>query len=148
MEVILKQDVSNLGLKDDLVAVKDGYARNFLIPKNMAIIASTSAKKMHAETVKQRQHKEQKLRDEAEALKEKLQDVKLTIGAKTSTKGKIFGSVNNIQIAEALKKDGHEIDRKNIKIKDDQIKEVGSYAATIKLYRDITVDVNFEVVAE
>lgn len=98
MEVILKQDIANLGNKDDIINVKNGYARNYLIPRGMAINATGSAKKIHAENLKQRAHKEIKLKEEAQALAEKMQGLKLTIGAKTSSKGKIFGSVNTIQI--------------------------------------------------
>ncbi len=148
MDVILKKDIPNLGEQNDLVSVKDGYARNYLIPKKLAIIATASIKKAHEEIIKQRAHKEEKIRQEAEALVEKIKDIKLTIAAKTSSKGKIFGSINNIQIAEELKKEGHEIERKNISIKEEPIKNVGSYTAHIKLYRDITVDVPFEVVTE
>ncbi len=148
MEVILKQDVDNVGHKDQLVKVRDGFARNYLIPKGLADLATPSAKKMLAEIVKQRQHKEEKLRKEAEAIAEKIKSLKITIGAKTSTKGKIFGSVNNIQIAEALEKQGVAIDRKNISLREDQIKEVGKFKARIKVYRDISVDVEFEVIAE
>lgn len=147
MEIILKEDVTNLGLKDDIVTVKPGYGRNYLIPRGYAILATASARKVHAENQRQRAHKEAKLREEATALAEKLEGVKLTIGAKTSSSGKIFGSVNNIQIAEMLEKDGFTIDRKNITIKD-QVKEVGTYSALIKLYRDVTTTIEFEVVSE
>ncbi len=148
MDVILKTNIPNLGEPNDLVSVKDGYARNFLIPKKLAVIATASVKKAHEEIVKQRAHKEEKIRKEADELVEKIKDVKLSIPAKTSSKGKIFGSVNNIQIAEALKKEGHEIERKNITIKEEPIKEVGNYTAHVKVYRDITVDVPFEVFTE
>ncbi len=148
MEVILKQDMGTLGYKDDIVTVKDGYARNYLIPQGIAINATASAKKQHAEILKQRQHKEEKIREEAAKVAEQLADIKLTIGAKTSSKGKIFGSVNTIQIAEALSAKGHNIDRKNISIKDDLIKEVGSYTATIKLHKEVKVEIPFEIVAE
>lgn len=148
MEVILKQDVSNLGHKDDIVRVKDGYARNFLIPRKFATAVTPSIKKMHEEIVKQRKHKEDKLRNEALASAEKMKDVKVTIFTKTSTKGKIFGSVTNIQIAEALEKLGYSIDRRSITIKDEHIKEVGTYKAKIKIYKDIAVEVTFEIVSE
>ncbi len=148
MDVILKTNITNLGEQNDLVSVKDGYARNFLIPKKLAVIATASVKKAHEEIVKQRAHKEEKIRKEADELVEKIKDVKLSIPAKTSSKGKIFGSVNNIQIAEALKKEGHEVERKNITIKEEPIKEVGNYTAHVKVYRDITVDVPFEVFTE
>ena len=148
MEIILLQDVRKLGQKDDLVHVKDGYGRNYLIPKGFAIAASPSAKKMHAENLKQRAHKEEKVKTEAEGLAAKMADLKLVIGAKTSSSGKIFGSVNTIQIAEALREKGFEIDRKNISLPEDQIKEIGKYKAIIKLHRDVKVDVDFEIVAE
>lgn len=147
MEIILKEDVTNLGHKDDLVKVKPGYGRNYLIPQGFAILATSSARKVHAENQKQRAHKLEKMRLEAVAVAEKLEGVKLTIGAKASSTGKIFGSVNNIQIAEALEKEGFSIERKNIVIKD-AVKEVGSYTATVKLHREVKVNVDFEVVAE
>ena len=148
MEIILLQDVRKLGQKDDLVQVKDGYGRNYLIPKGFAVAATPSAKKMHAENLKQRTHKEQKIKAEAEVLATKMADLKLIVGAKTSSSGKIFGSVNTIQIAEALREKGFEIDRKNIALPEDQIKEIGKYKAIIKLHRDVKVDVDFEIVAE
>ena len=147
MEVILKEDVINLGFKDDIVTVKDGYARNYLIPGKKAVIATESAKKVLAENLKQRAHKLEKIKQDAETLAAKLEGVSLTIGAKTSSTGTIFGSVTNIQVAEALEKAGHAVDRKTILIKD-QVKEVGSYKAIIKLHREVTVEVPFEVVAE
>ena len=148
MEIILKQDIPSLGHKDDILIVKDGYARNFLIPKGMAVNATSSVKKQHQETLKQRAHKEEKIRIEATKSADKMKDLKLTIGAKTSTKGKIFGSVNTIQIAEALKNEGFEIDRKDISIKEELIKEIGSYTATVKLHRDVKVEIPFEIIAE
>ncbi|MDC1107154.1 50S ribosomal protein L9 [Prolixibacteraceae bacterium] len=148
MEIILKQDVARLGSKDDIVTVKDGYARNFLIPQGLAILATESAKKVLAENQRQRAHKEAKLKEEASVVAAKLADLKVTIGAKTSSTGKIFGSVNNIQIAEALKAQGFDIDRKQITIKEDSIKEVGSHAAKIKLHRQVVVDFSFEVISE
>jgi large subunit ribosomal protein L9 len=148
MEIILLQDVANLGSKDDIVTVKDGFGRNFLIPQKFAILATPSSKKVLAETQKQRAHKEAKLKDQALQLAEALKTVALVIGAKTSSTGKIFGSVNNIQVAEALKEKGFEIDRKQIAIKEDAIKEVGKHTAKVKLYRDVVVEIEFEVVAE
>ncbi len=148
MEIILKQDIVNLGQKDDVVVVKDGYARNYLLPNGFAIIATPSAKKMVAENIKQRAHKEAKIKAEAAVLAEKMQGIALTVGAKTSTSGKIFGSVNTIQIAEALKEKGFEIDRKDIILPVVQIKEVGSYKAKVKLHKEIYVDIDFEVVSE
>ncbi|OJU35189.1 MAG: 50S ribosomal protein L9 [Bacteroidales bacterium 45-6] len=147
MQVILKEDVINLGYKDDIVNVKDGYGRNYLIPQGKAIIASESAKKVLAENLKQRAHKLEKLKKDAQELAEKLQGVSLTIGAKTSSTGTIFGSVNNIQIAEALEKLGFAIDRKIIVIKE-SVKEVGAYKANIKLHKEVSVEIPFEVVSE
>ena len=148
MEIILKEDVDNLGSKDDLVTVRPGYARNFLIPQGMAIVATESAKKMLAENQRQRAHKLEKILNEAKAIAEKMAGASLKIGAKAGENGKIFGSVNTIQIAEALAKAGFELDRKNIKIKGDSIKELGSYTATVKLHRDVVQEVTFEVVGE
>ena len=147
MQVILKEDVINLGYKDDIVTVKDGYGRNFLIPTGKAVIASESAKKVLAENLKQRAHKLAKIKEDALALAEQLKEVSLTIGAKTSSTGTIFGSVNNIQIAEELAKKGFEIDRKIIIIKE-AVKEVGNYKATIKLHKEVSVEIPFEVVSE
>jgi large subunit ribosomal protein L9 len=148
MEIILKQDVQRLGSKDDIVNVKDGYGRNYLIPQGFASEASVSAKKVLAENIRQRAHKEAKLKDAALVLAGKLTELKVSIGAKTSTTGKIFGSVNNIQLAEAISAQGFEIDRKQITIPKDGVKEVGSYTAKIKLHREVIVDFNFEVVSE
>lgn len=148
MEVILLQDVNKLGQKDDIVTVKDGFGSNYLIPKGYAVIATPSAKKMHAENLKQRAHKEEKIKIEAQEIAGRLADVKLVVGAKTSTSGKIFGSVNTIQISEALKEKGFDIDRKSISLPDDQIKEIGKYKAVVKLHREVKVEVEFEIVAE
>ena len=148
MEIILKQDVNNLGSKDDVVVVKDGYARNFLIPKGLAIMATSSAKKVLAENIKQKAHKEAKIKAEAEKLAAKMTGLKLVIGAKTSSTGKIFGSVNTIQISEALQGQGFEVDRKNIRLQEEQIKEVGSYKAKIKLHKEVSVEVDFDVISE
>ncbi|HOO94591.1 MAG TPA: 50S ribosomal protein L9 [Proteiniphilum sp.] len=147
MEVILKEDIISLGFKDDVVNVKKGYARNYLIPQGKAVIASESAKKVLAENQKQRAHKLAQIKTDAEALAGKMEGVTLTIGAKTSSTGTIFGSVTTIQIAEALKEKGFEVDRKLIQIKD-QVKEVGTYNAVVKLHKEVSVDVPFEVVAE
>jgi large subunit ribosomal protein L9 len=148
MEIILIQDVDRLGSKDDVVNVKDGYARNFLIPKKKAIAATESAKKILAENTKQRAHKEAKLKEEATKIAEQIVNKKIKIGAKTSSSGKIFGSVNTIQLAEAINKKGFEIDRKQISIPEDSIKEVGTHTAKIKLHKEVVVDIEFEVVAE
>jgi large subunit ribosomal protein L9 len=148
MEIILMQDIPNLGYKDEILTVKDGYARNYLIPKGFAVNATRSVKKQHAEILKQKAHKEEKIKQVALELAEKLKGISLTIGAKTSSKGKIFGSVNTIQIAEALKTKGFEIDRKNISFNEDIIKEVGKYTANIKLHKEVQVEIPFEIVSE
>ena len=147
MKVILKEDVINLGYKDDIVTVKDGYGRNFLIPTGKAVIASESAKKVLAENLKQRAHKLAKIKEDAQALAAKLEGVSLTIATKVSSTGTIFGSVGNIQIAEELAKLGHNIDRKIIVVKD-AVKEVGNYKAIVKLHKEVSVEIPFEVVAE
>lgn len=147
MQVILKEDVPNLGYKDDVVTVKGGYGRNFLIPQGKAVIASESAKKVVAENQKQRAHKLAKIKEDAQALAAKLEGVTLTIGAKTSSTGTIFGSVTNIQVSEELAKKGFEVDRKIIYIKD-PVKEVGTYKAVLKLHREVSVDIPFEVISE
>ena len=147
MEIILKEDVSNLGYKGDILKVKNGYGRNFLIPTKKAILATESAKKMLAEDLKQRAHKLDRIKNEAVELAEKLKDIVLNVGAKTSTTGKIFGAVGPIQIADAFEKAGFTVDRKVIVLKD-TIKEIGSYHATLKLHKEVTVEVAFEVIAE
>jgi large subunit ribosomal protein L9 len=148
MEIILLQDIAKLGQKDDLVNVKSGYARNFLIPRGFALAATPSARKMHSENLRQKAHKEEKIKTQALELATRMTDLKLVVGAKTSSSGKIFGSVNTIQIAEALREKGFEIDRKSISLPEDQIKEVGKYKAVIRLHRDVKVDIDFEIVAE
>jgi len=149
MEVILKQDVPKLGFKDDIITVKNGYARNYLIPKGLAIVALSSEKKKLAETIRQRAFKEEKVKKEAEKLAEKLRDIEVKIGAKTGTSGKIFGSVNAIQIAEAIKNQYDiEIDRKKIVVAGDSIKELGNYTAIVNLHKEVRFDIKFEVVAE
>ncbi|MDE5744328.1 MAG: 50S ribosomal protein L9 [Paramuribaculum sp.] len=147
MKIILKEDIPSLGYKDDVVEVKNGYGRNYLIPQGKAVIATPSALKVLAENQRQRAHKLAKIKADAEALAAQLEGISLTIGAKTSSTGTIFGSVNNIQIAEALEKLGHNVDRKLIIIKD-PVKEVGKYNAVIKLHKEVSVDIPFEVVSE
>lgn len=147
MKLILIEDVPNLGYKDDVIEVKSGYGRNYLIPQGKAVIATPSALKILAENQRQRAHKLAKIKADAEALAATLEGVALTIGAKTSSTGTIFGSVNNIQIAEALEKAGHNIDRKLIFIKE-AVKEVGNYTATVRLHKEVSVEIPFEVVAE
>lgn len=146
MQLILKEDVVGLGYKDDVVTVKDGYGRNFLIPMGKAVIASESAKKVLAENLKQRAHKLAKIKEDASALAAKMEGVSLTVGAKTSSTGTVFGSVSNIQIAEALAKLGFEVDRKRITVA--AVKEVGTYKAVVKLHKEVSVEIAFEVVAE
>lgn len=149
MEVILKQDVKHLGSKYDLVKVRLGYARNFLFPHGFAIEATEGRRKEIAEVVKQRAHKEEKLRKEAEKTADFLKNITLKVGAKAGEKGKIFGSVTAIQISEAIKKSGYDVDRKNISLdNEDNIKTLGTYIATVKLHKEVTIKVNFEVVAE
>ena len=143
----MKEDIANLGYKDDVVEVKSGYGRNYLIPQQKAVIATPSALKMLAENQKQRAHKLAKIKADAEAAAAALEGVTLTIGAKTSSTGTIFGSVNSIQMAEALEKLGHTVDRKLIYLKD-AVKEVGSYKATIKFHKEVSVEIPFEVVSE
>ena len=148
MEVILKQDVKNLGHKDEVVKVRPGYGRNYLIPQGFAMLATEGNRKMLAESVRQRAHKEEKLRTEATATAEKLAALTVQVGAKVGESGKIFGSVNAIQIAEALRKAGVEVERKNISLDEEAIKQIGTYTAHVKIYKDIKADVKFEVVAE
>lgn len=148
MEIILKQDVENLGHKDEIVNVKPGYARNYLIPQGYAIMATASAKKVYEENMKQKAHKEAKLREDAEVVAEKMNGLSLRIGTKTSSTGKIFGSINTVMIAEALEKEGFNIERKNITLKGEAIKEVGNYEANVKIYKNIKVVVPFEVYSE
>ena len=147
MKIILKEDVQGLGYKDDVVEVRDGYGRNYLIPQGKAVVATPSALKVLAENQRQRAHKLAKIKADAEALAATLEGISLTIGAKTSATGTIFGSVNAIQIAEALEKLGHNIDRKTIELKK-AVKEVGNYTATINLHKEVSVEIPFEVVAE
>lgn len=149
MEVILTQDVKNLGYKDDIVKVRPGYGRNFLIPRGLATEATPSARKVLAENLKQRAFKEEKIRKEAEVLAEKMKDVKLVIKTKAAATGKIFGSVNNIQIADALKEQyNFEVDRKKIDLGFDAIKELGTYEAKVNLYKDVKSNITLEVIAE
>ncbi len=147
MELILKQDIKNLGEKDDIVNVKPGYGRNFLIPKGYAAMATSSAKKVLAENLKQAQFKQDKIKNDALAIAERLESVKLTIGAKAGESGKIFGSVNTIQVADALKKEGFEVDRRRITFETEP-KFVGEYIANLNLHKEVKVKVPFEVVAE
>ena len=147
MQIILLEDVTNLGYKDDVVTVKNGYGRNYLIPQKKAIFASESAKKVLAENLRQRAHKSEKIRTDAQTLADRLEGMALIIGAKTSSTGTIFGSVTNIQIADELAKKGFDIDRKTIIIKE-SVKEIGSYKAVVKLHKEISVEIPFEVISE
>lgn len=148
MEVILKQDVKNLGYKDDVVKVKPGYGRNFLIPKNLAEMATGASKKMLTETVKQRAFKEQKVKAAAEASAAKLKDLVVKVGAKVGESGKIFGSVTTVQVADSLKKLGYDVDRKNITMNEEAIKTVGTYTANVRFHKEVVGTVTFEVVQE
>lgn len=148
MEVILKQDVEHLGFANDLVKVKDGYARNFLLPRKLAVAATPSEKKQLAETLKQRAHKEVQLRDAAEQNAAKLADQSIQIPAKVGEKGRIFGSVNTIMLSDALKDLGVEVDRKHIKLKGEAIKTVGKYEAEVSFHREVVKTISFEVVPE
>ena len=149
MEIILTQDVKNLGYKNDIVNVKPGYARNFLIPQGMAILATESARKVLAENMRQQAYKQEKIKKEAQELATVLEGLSLRIPAKAASTGKIYGSVNNVQIANAIKEaKGIEIDRKQILVDDDTIKEVGNYKAKVRLHKDVTVEISFEVFAE
>ncbi|HXI01484.1 MAG TPA: 50S ribosomal protein L9 [Sphingobacteriaceae bacterium] len=147
MEIILKQDIKSLGEKDDIVNVKPGYGRNYLIPQGFATMATESAKKVLAENLKQAQFKQDKIKNDAEAIAGRLEGVKLSIGAKAGESGKIFGSVNTIQIADALKKEGFEVDRRRITFETEP-KFVGEYIANLNLHKEVKVQVPFEVVAE
>jgi large subunit ribosomal protein L9 len=148
MEVILKKNVDKLGYKDETVNVKPGYGRNFLIPQGYASLATASAKKAHAEVMKQKAHKESKILAEAEAIATKLADLTVTISTKVGENGKIFGSVNTVQLSEALKAAGFDIDRKSLKIKDEPIKEVGTFEAEANLHKGVKPTFKFEVVGE
>ncbi len=149
MEVILKQDLAKLGYANDLITVKDGYARNYLIPKGYAILATEKNKKIREETLKQKAFKEEKVTKEATILANALENITVKIGAKAATTGKIFGSVNAIQIAEAIKEQfKYDVDRKKILLDGDSIKDIGVYKARINLHKDISFEINFEVFAE
>jgi len=149
MEIILKQDIENLGHKDDIVTVKPGYARNFLIPQGMAIAATKTNRKVLDEIKRQRSYKEEKILEEAKTLAKAIENTTVKIGAKAGTSGKIFGSVNDIQIANALKeKTGFDIERKMVHVDGESVKELGNYKATVKVHKDVEVEINFEVVEE
>jgi len=145
MEVLLKKNIEKLGTKDEIVSVKNGFGRNYLIPNGHAILATDSIKKMHAETLKQRAHKENKLKDEANALVAKLVKSKIIVPAKVGENGKIFGSVTNIQLADVLNDKGFSVDRKNINILSTSIKTIGKYEAEVSLHKEVTTKIEFEV---
>ena len=148
MELILKKDVENVGFADDVVTVKNGYGRNYLIPQGFAILATPSAKKVLAETLKQRAHKEKKMIDDAQKQANKLNGLEIKIAAKTGEGDKLFGSVSNADLADALAKEGVEIEKKFIAIAGGLIKRTGKYEATIRFHRDVVTDFSFDVVAE
>ena len=148
MELILKQDVENLGFKDDVVAVKNGYGRNFLIPTGQAILATSSAKKVLAENLKQRAYKEAKLVEDANKIAETIKGYEIKIASKVGSGDKLFGSVNNIDLAAALTKAGTEIDKKFIKVTGGNVKRLGKYDASVRLHRAVVADITFEVIAE
>ncbi len=148
MQIILKENIEKLGAKDEIVAVKAGYARNYLIPRGYAVPATDSALKMHAENLKQRAHKETKILAEAQATAEKMASVGIKLVTKASDTGKIFGSINTIQLSEALAKEGFAIDRKSISISEEHIKNLGTYEARVKLHKEVSATFNFEVVGE
>ncbi|MBO7100878.1 MAG: 50S ribosomal protein L9 [Bacteroidales bacterium] len=147
MEIILKQDVANLGYKDEIVKVKNGYANNYLLPKGMAIIATPVNKKIHAENLRQRAHKEEALRKNAETQQAALNGKTVKIIVKVGENGQLFGGVNNIMVAEALKEQhNYDVDRKDIVV--ETIKAVGNYTAKVNVYKEIKAELNLEVVAE
>ena len=148
MELILKQDVENLGFKDDVVTVKNGYGRNFLIPQGQAILATISAKKVLAENLKQRAFKEQKIIEDANKIADAIKALEIKISAKVGSGDKLFGSVNNINVAEALEKEGQTIDKKFISVAGGNVKRLGKYSATVRLHREVSVDLPFEVIAQ
>jgi large subunit ribosomal protein L9 len=148
MELILKQDVENLGFKDDIVSVKNGYGRNFLIPQGQAVMATASAKKVLAETLKQRAYKEKSVIEAAQKTADALAELEVKIASKVGTGDKLFGSVNNIDLADSLKKAGHDVDKKYINVIGGNVKRLGKYNAVIRLHREVSLDLPFEVVAE
>ena len=148
MEVILKKNVDKLGYANEIVNVKPGYGRNFLIPQGYAVLATASAKRAHEEMMRQKSHKEAKMLAEAQELAAKIAEVSVSIATKAGENGKIFGSVNTVQLAEALRNAGYEIDRKSLKIKDEPIKEVGTYEAEANLFKGVKQAFKFEVVSE
>ena len=148
MEIILKEDVQNLGFKDDIIAVKNGYGRNFLIPQGLAVLATPSAKKVHAENLRQRAHKEAQLVKEAQSIADRLSALQLKLQAKVGSGDKLFGSISNIDLAAALEKQNEAIDKKYIIVQGGSVKRLGAYTAKVRLHRDVIADLAFEVVPE
>ena len=148
MELILKEDVQNLGFKDDVVKVKNGYGRNYLIPNGLAILATPSAKKVLEENLRQKAHKEKQIIEGANKIAEALKELEVKIPAKVGAQERLFGSVSSIDLSAALEKEGHEIDKKYINIKGGTIKRTGPYEAQIRLHREVVVDFPFEVIPE
>jgi large subunit ribosomal protein L9 len=148
MEIILKEDVQNLGFKDDIISVKNGYGRNFLIPQGLAVLATPSAKKVHAENLRQRAHKEAQLVKDAQAIADRIAELQLKLQAKVGAGDKLFGSISNIDIAAALEKQNESIDKKYILVQGGSVKRLGSYTAKVRLHREVIADLAFEVVPE
>jgi len=148
MEIILKEDVQNLGFKDDIIAVKNGYGRNFLIPQGLAVLATPSARKVHAENLRQRAHKEAQLVKEAQTVADRLSALQLKLQAKVGSGDKLFGSISNIDLAAALEKQNEAIDKKYIIVQGGSVKRMGAYTAKVRLHRDVIADLAFEVVPE
>ena len=148
MEIILKEDVQNLGFKDDIIAVKNGYGRNFLIPQGLAVLATPSARKVHAENLRQRAHKEAQLVKEAQSIADRLSALQLKLQAKVGSGDKLFGSISNIDLAAALEKQNEAIDKKYIIVQGGSVKRLGAYTAKVRLHRDVIADLAFEVVPE
>ncbi len=148
MEIILKEDVQNLGFKDDIIAVKNGYGRNYLIPQGLAVLATPSAKKVHAENLRQRAHKEAQLVKEAQSVADRLSALQLKLQAKVGSGDKLFGSISNIDLAAALEKQNEAIDKKYIIVQGGSVKRLGAYTAKVRLHRDVIADLAFEVVPE
>ena len=148
MEIILKKDVENLGFTDDIVTVKNGYGRNFLIPQGLAVLATTSAKKVLAETLKQRAFKEEKLIKDATVIADAIKELEIKITAKTADSSKLFGSINNADVAEAIATAGYVVDKKFIKVEGGNIKRIGKYNATIRLHRSVVIELPIDIIAE
>jgi large subunit ribosomal protein L9 len=146
MEVLLKKDIDRLGIKDDLVIVKNGFGRNFLIPKGLAILATDSVKKMHKETLKQRSHKDNQLKEEATKIYEKMSKKTFQVPAKVGENGKIFGSITNIQIVDSLEKAGFKVERKNITLSTGNLKSIGKFEADIVLHKEVKGKISFEII--